>query len=425
MLALVAVGAALIGLLVWHRAPKPIALDAPLAAHLTGLLAGYGITVMLALMSRAPALERGVGADQLARLHASGGRVIVLLTAVHAVAATVAWGRARRVNPVMATWEVLGFPGLLAATAGTVLLFAVAFASARAARRKLSYERWHALHLATYVAVALAFSHQLAGPDIAGYRWVQVIWSLLYTYAFGLIIRYRVLTPLHQMLRHRMRLIAVVPEADGVVSLILRGRHLAEMTAEPGQFLRWRFLTAGTWHSAHPFSLSAPATDEHLRITVKALGEGTRRIHALRPGTRVLAEGPYGAMTSRRRTQPHVLLVAGGIGITPMRALFETIDAPGNSLTLIYRAPSPADIVFGHELAQIARHRGARLIYLVGPSSDSRNAVTASALTAMVPQLQRHDVYLCAGDRFAAAVRRGLADAGLPARQLHHELFSF
>ncbi len=421
----VAVGVVGVLWLVWERSPHPLVLNAPIVAHLAGLLAGYGVTVMLAMMSRAPALERGIGADRLARWHSKGGRTIVLLVLVHAVAATLSWAPTRQINLLSALVDVLGVPGLLTATLGTVLLLGVGAASARAARRRVSYERWHALHLGTYVAVALSFSHQLAGPDIAGNRVVQVLWSLLYTGVFALVLRYRLLTPLLQLFRHRLQVVAVVPEATGVVSIVLRGRHVHEMDAQPGQFLRWRFLTPHTWASAHPFSLSAAPSGDFLRITVKALGAGSTRLHQLRSGTRVLAEGPYGAMTARRRTRAHVLLVAGGIGITPMRALFESIDCRGENLTLLYRASSPTDVVFGRELEEIATRRGARIIYLLGSSKDPRNAVTGPALQRLVPGLTEYDVYLCAAPGLASAVRAGLRQAGLPRRQLHDEDFAF
>ena len=92
--------------------------------------------------------------------------------------------------------SVLGLPGLVAATVGTIVLVVVAFASARLARRRLSYERWHAVHLLAYVGVALAFAHQLAGPDLAGHRVMQVAWALLYIDVFALVVHHRVLTPL-------------------------------------------------------------------------------------------------------------------------------------------------------------------------------------------------------------------------------------
>jgi ferredoxin-NADP reductase len=260
---------------------------------------------------------------------------------------------------------------------------------------------------------------------LAGIPFVQVAWSLLYTFSFGLVLRYRVLAPLTQVWRHRLRVDHVVDEGAGVVSIVLWGRHLDELNAESGQFFRWRFLTRTLWLSSHPFSLSAPPHQQFLRITVKAVGDGTRLIHSVRTGTRVLAQGPYGAMTKERRQGRGVLLIGGGVGITPMRALFETLPVAGNELTLLYRASSADEILFRDELEYIARHRGARLIFLTGPASDPRNAITAQSLEAMVPDLVARDVYLCASPRFSSAVTAALTQAGLPRRQLHHEDFAF
>ena len=160
-------------------------------------------------------------------------------------------------------------------------------------------------------------------------------------------------------------------------------------------------------------------------MTVKALGEGSRRLQSVRLGTWVLAEGPYGALTARRRKQRAVLLIAGGIGITPMRALFGTIDVPGEQLTLLYRASSEADVVFRGELDEIARRRGARIMYLIGPSSDPANALTSDTLARLIPGLPEHDVLLCASPGLSRAIRRALLGAGLPRGQLHEEEFSF
>ncbi len=81
----------------------------------------------------------------------------------------------------------------------------------------------------------------------------------------------------------------------------------------------------------------------------------------------MLSEGPYGAVTAERRTRRDVLLVAGGVGITPLRALFETVPlAPGQDLLLLYRARDIADVLFRDELDRIAWHRGARVHYLLG-----------------------------------------------------------
>jgi predicted ferric reductase len=392
-----------------------------LAAHVTGMLAGYGVVVLVGLMSRNPAVERGVGADRLARWHGHGGRAVVSLTLVHAWAAVESWAESRGEPFWLALWHVLSLPGLIAATVATGLLVVVAVVSVRAARRRLSWERWHTVHLLVYVAVALSFVHELAGPDVAGHRVLQIGWALLYTGVFAQLVEHRVITPLRNATRHRMRVKAVVPENPGVVSVVIEGCDLHELRAESGQFFRWRFLTPDLWKTAHPFSLSAPPTSSALRLTVKALGDGSTGIQSLEPGTWVLAEGPYGAITAHRRTRRDVLLVAGGVGITPMRALFETLPLrPGQDLLLLYRARSMTDALFVRELDAIARRRGARVQYLVG---DRVGPFTPALFQHFVPNLRDRDVYLCGPPGMATAARKALMQAGLPETHLHEERF--
>lgn len=80
----------------------------------------------------------------------------------------------------------------------------------------------------------------------------------------------------------------------------------------------------------------------------------------------MFAEGPYGALTAAVRRRRKVLLIARGVGVTPLRALFETIPAAPGDLTLVYRASQGRDIVFRRELEAIAEERGARLIFVTG-----------------------------------------------------------
>lgn len=393
-----------------------------LVAHVSGMLAGYGVLIILVLMSRWPVLERGIGADVLARWHARGGRTILGLVLVHGVFAVIAWSLLTRQDPLSALAQVLTWPGVGTATIGTALLCAVAVASVRSARNRLRWETWYFLHLTMYAAIALSFSHQLAGPDLAGHRWLQVGWALLYTFTFALLLRYRFIAPARAALRHRLRVVAVIPEAPGVVSIVLQGRHLAELLAQPGQFFRWRFLSVGSWATAHPFSLSAPVVGNRIRLTVKALGDGSERLQRVPVGTRVIAEGPYGAMTAARRTRRDVLLVAGGVGITPMRALFQTMPTtPGQDLMLLYRARNRDQLVFREELDALAAHRRARVVYLLGSDPD---LLSARSLTRLVSGLADRDVYLCASPGLSAAVRLSLRRAGLPTAQLHEERFA-
>src|SRR3954470_14458678 len=143
--------------------------------------------------------------------------------------ATEAWADSRGEPLWLALWELMSLPGLVAATVATVLFVIVAVLSIRAARKRLSWERWHGVHLLVYVAVALSFKHQLAGPDVAGYRVLQVWWALLYTMVFAQVLEHRVITPLRNATRHRMRVAAVIPETRGIVSIHIEGHDLHEL----------------------------------------------------------------------------------------------------------------------------------------------------------------------------------------------------
>nr|WP_246201469.1 ferredoxin reductase family protein [Streptomyces alboniger] len=394
-------------------------------AHLTGLLAGYGVLVMLFLMARVPAVEHGVGADRLARLHSLGGRYVLSLCGAHALLALCGYAAHTGTGLPHAALDLLGYPGLAAATAGTALLVAAGVTSVRAVRRRLAHETWRAVHLLTYLGAALAFAHQLAGPDVAASALTGWLWAMAHAAVAVLLCWYRLVVPVRQALRHSLRVIEVRDEGPGVVSVVMRGTGLDQLRAEPGQFFRWRFLRRRLWRTALPFSLSAPVRDDTMRITVKAAGDHTRRMRRLRPGTRVLATGPFGALTAHRRTRRKVLLLAGGVGITPMRALFETLPGGPGDLTLLYRATSAEHLVLRTELEAIAARRGAGLHYLLGASGAAFDPLAPQALRSLVPGLAEHDVYLCGPPGMSAAARAALVRAGVPEERVHAEDFAF
>jgi ferredoxin-NADP reductase/DMSO/TMAO reductase YedYZ heme-binding membrane subunit len=423
---LVYAGAALVLALWWRSTGSVTGLDGWLteAGRVTGLLAGYGCAVLLALMARVPALERGVGTDRLARWHAMGGRYTVWLVMAHVL--LIIWGYAvtSRTDVVHQTVTVvLDYPEMLKGTAGFLLLLGVGVTSARAARRRLPYETWHYLHFATYLAIFLAFSHQLAnGAQFIGNAWARAAWYALYIGVAVLLVWFRFLTPVIGGFRHGLRVAAVHSEAPGVISVYMTGRDLGRLRAEPGQFFRWRFLAPGLWWAANPYSLSEPPRGHRLRITVKQTGEHSRALARLRPGTRVWAEGPYGGFTGARPSHDRALLLAGGVGVTPLRTLFETL--PGD-VTLVYLARRPEDLALRRELDAVAAARGARVHYFVDEPSEYSLPLTGRALRSVVPDVRHRDVYLCGPPGMTAAALRALRQAGVRRRHIRTESFEF
>src|SRR5580698_10631920 len=396
VLAVIGIGAIAVVALWWHSTPDVSGLGGWLtgAGEALGLLAGYGVVVLVALMARLPPLERGIGTDQLARWHAMGGRYVVCVVWAHAL--LIVWGYAVEAHTSV-TGETAAlltqYPDVLMATVGGFLLLGVGLISMRAARRRVRYETWYYLHLYTYLAIALAFSHQFAdGAAFVNNLAARFWWSAMYLTVAVLIIWYRFVAPLRSFARHGFHVIGVRQEGPGIVSVYIGGSRLDELDAEPGQFFRWRFLTRSMWWSSHPYSLSAAPGKDVLRITVKDLGDHSQALARLRPGTRVMAEGPYGAFTAGR-TGRGVVLLAGGVGITPLRAMFSTLPGP---VTLIYRASSEQDIVFRDELDGIAAARGAKVYYLVGSRAEiGGDPLSPRMLRSLVPGLDQQEVYVC------------------------------
>ncbi|MFF8596188.1 ferric reductase-like transmembrane domain-containing protein [Streptomyces sp. NPDC015220] len=392
------------------------------AGRIAGLLCGYACAVLVALMARVPLLERRIGSDRVARWHAMAGRYTVCLLLAHIVLILAGYAAQDHASVVHeAVTVVLDYPDMLKATAGTVILFAVGITSARAVRRRTSHEFWYYTHLLTYAAVFLAFFHQLTlGNEFHGRTAATAAWYALYLGAAALVLWFRVLAPVRLNRRHRMRVESVHKESPGVYSVVVRGHRLDELGARPGQFFRWRFLSEGMGWTSTPYSLSAPPRPDLLRITVKALGDHSAAVPLLRPGTRVWAEGPYGSMTADRRTSHRTLLIGAGVGITPLRALFETL--PGE-VTLLYRARTAHDLALGGELEAIARWRGARVLYALNGPDGERPGITVESLRAAVWDLAGHDVYICGPHAFARDLYEVLRAAGVPDRRIHHESF--
>ena len=430
VLALMAAGAAAVLWLWWHGTPTLHGFGDWLtnAGRITGLEAGYGVIILVALMARIPPVERGVGADRLSRWHSMGGRYVIGLIVAHAL--LIIWGYAVTAHTAVTsqTWTLLkSYPDVLMASVAGLLLVMIAIVSARAVRPRMRYETWYYLHFYTYLAVALAFSHQFAdGAEFMTNAAARVTWSVLYITVGAAIVWYRFITPVRQAARHKYRVQSVKSEAPGVVSIVIGGHGLSALRAESGQFFRWRFLTRGLWWTSSPYSLSAPPQRDRLRITVKAAGDHSKALRRLKPGTRVIAEGPYGAMTGAARSRNKVLLIAGGVGITPLRALLESLPAAPGDLTLIYRVSTLRDAVFREELKQLADRRGAKVWFVAGSRTElDGNPLSGGELTRRVPGLTEHDVYLCGPPGLTAAVTRELLGAGVRRRHIHHESFEF
>jgi predicted ferric reductase len=421
-----------------HGVQSLFKLDSGLTSlgRIAGLISADLLLIQVLLMARIPMIERSYGQDDLARRHRLVGFASFNLLIAHLILITVGYGISARVNPV---WQfvdlVLNYPGMLLALAATALMVLVVVTSVKIARKKLRYESWHLLHLYAYLGVGLSIPHEVwTGTEFASSTIATLYWWSLYAAAAGSVLIWRVGIPLWRSLRHGLTVQRVVQEAPGIVSVHVGGRNLRRLRASAGQFFTWRFMDGPGWTRGNPYSLSAAPTDGSLRITVKDLGDGSGRLAQLKPGAKVLVEGPYGKLHAGVRTRRKVTLLASGIGITPMRALMEEIEHRRDELTLIYRASTESEMVFRHEIDAIAARTGARVYYVLGRRAPGRDTwlpqsaahlSDSQALRELVPDIAQHDVFICGADGWMDAAQEAALGAGVPQEHVHLERFTW
>ena len=408
--------------------------------RVTGLLGGYLVLVQVLLMARLPWFERAVGLDRLAAWHRGLGTNTVLLLCVHVLLTVEGYSLTSHHATLDEGWTVIStYPDMVKASIGLALFLLVGITSGVRLRRRMSYEAWYWLHVSSYLAVALAFFHQTStGADFVGsdlpHVAARVLWTAMYLAVALAVMWWRIARPVRGGLRHAMVVEKVVSEANGVVSVWVRGRHLTELGGQAGQFLLWRFVTPGHVWTAHPYSLSAPPTPQRLRLTVKDAGDHSSALARLRPGVPVLAEGPFGHFTAAAASSRRVLLVAGGSGIGPIRALAEELsDARltrgqrrrGDDVIVLYRVSSADDLALADEWDALAAAGRIHVRYLVGRRRDlGFDPLGHVPLARLVPDLAHRDVFVCGPPEMNTTVRNSAAALGVPRRRVHVEEFS-
>jgi ferredoxin-NADP reductase len=154
-----------------------------------------------------------------------------------------------------------------------------------------------------------------------------------------------------------------------------------------------------------------------------AVGGFSQRIGELKPGIRVLGEGPFGTFTADARRRDKVLLIAGGIGITPIRALMEDMD-PGS--VVIYHVVRHDDVVLRNELASLAQARRIGLHIVVGDHAtlEGSRLLMPAHLHQLVPDIAERDVYVGGPPAMTDVLERNVRHAGVPRRFIHTERFA-
>lgn len=389
------------------------------------LTGSYLAIIGLLLIARISWIENVLGHDRLVTWHRKAMPYALYFITLHVLLVTLGYAGGDQVRIGSALWTMITtYPWMLPATLGFVLLLVAGVSSYRIFRQSISYESWWVIHLYTYLGVALSFMHQiLTGAMFISHPLARNYWISLYSFVVIAILYWRILMPLAKSIRHKLMVDKVVNEGPGVVSIYIKGRDVKKLNAQGGQFFSWRFLSKNLWYQSHPYSLSASPSDDSMRITVKALGDSSSELAHLKSGTRVFIEGPYGVFkASTARRGRHIVLIGGGVGITPLRAIME--EFPNNTqIDILYRASNESELVLRKELDELSDRIGARVHYLVG--SRQEHTMSYEYLKNFVPNFQDSEVFICGPEGLVSAVKEAAKKAGIPKNRFHDEAFAF
>ncbi len=396
--------------------------------RLAGLLAEAGVLLQIFLIGRIPFIEQAFGHDKLNRWHQYNGFTLsaflilhpLLIILGHAVwSQTGFWGQAWTLVTV---WD-----GVWEAFIAWVIFATIIIASVRMfLHRRYRYETWYLIHLSVYAAIILVLEHQTNFGDFAGNPAAKFAWQSITWGAFGLLVLFRFIRPLWNLNRFKFRIDRIVREAPDVHSIYITGRNLAAFRYRPGQFANLFFLQKGMLF-AHPFSFSLPPGGSEIRFTIRGAGDFTSRINKLEAETRVVIDGPLGVFTREIAQTDKFLLIAGGIGITPIRAMIEPLAAAGADVILLYANRTEHDIVFKEELLALQRRHPFKLYFFLEQhqSSHEPGRIDGGHIKEYVSDYRERDIYFCGPAAMTEAIRHIVSGLGVAPARIHFEKFGY
>lgn len=430
-LPIVVIGVPAIAVLLWVLDGGPALVTGSFEGMLTGvgqlagLAAGLAALGGLALAARPANIERRFGLDRMLGWHRWTGMIAAFALMLHVVALLAAYSMRSGANPFSEIAFLFGQDWMPSAMAAGALMALVSLTSWRRIKTKMAYETWYYLHVLGYLAVALALGHVLVmGSDFVDNNVAKAWWVGLYVIVAAVIVWSR-LRPLARSLRQPVKVTSIERLPDGAMSLWLAGPALAAGRAAPGQYYSLRFATRGLWWQSHPYSLSAAPFVGGLRFTF-AVGDDAADFARIRVGTRVWLEGPYGTFTADKARNAPVVLVGGGSGIAPLRAILEDLT-PANRPVVVLRISRREDAWFLPELQQLVDRLGGRLHVVLGSrlSFAPRDPLSPAAFANLVPDVSGRVGFVCGPTGMTRAAMRGLRGAGMKSANLHTERYVY
>ncbi len=224
--------------------------------------------------------------------------------------------------------------------------------------------------------------------------------------------------------------LAVIQESDDIKTIRLQRPQGFQF--KPGQFLPVRIRVDGKEHVRCYSISSSPSSEGFLEISVKRQGLVSNALHATaRPGSLLTVKAPNGHFTYPADDDRPIVLIAGGIGITPLISMLRhgVHAEPSRRITLIYSAHDRRGLAFFDELALLSsRHPQVRTIFALTKEAPPGPAfypgrIDRELLHTTVPDIRDAISLMCGPAQMIDAMKAVLTDLGVPTGQIRYEFF--
>jgi predicted ferric reductase len=393
-----------------------------------GFIALAMMALQFSLTARINRIEASYGIDIILQFHRYISLVAFALVLIHPLILFVVQPETLQLlNFFTAPWRAR------MAVLGTLALIGLVITTIWRQQLKIPYEPWRTLHgVLAVLAIALGLGHAIAVGNYLGLFWKAVLWTVIILAALWLLVYVRLVKPFF-MLKKPYLVEEVLPQQGNVWTLVLRPRGHEGIRFDPGQFA-WITLEISPFRMReHPFSMSSNGDNpERIGFSIKALGDFTNTIKDVKPGTKAFLDGPYGVFTTERyEDSAGFVLIAGGIGITPMMSMLITQAKRKDErpYLLIYASKTWKDITFREELDELKEKLDLNIVYVLREPPENWSGETGyvdkKLLKRYIPKRRAtRQYFICAAPKMMEQVELALHQLDVPPTNIHMEHFN-